>query len=130
MSKVEVTIDNDFVKSDLSVSDVIIDTSPPSPDLEDTNETLGLAPVPDPSVLGGGGLDEDCVEDDWTLTGAGDGEVLLMLTAGLEVIVMGSSAIVTEVTGTAVCLVTENASSSTILSAASTLRAGSSLLVS
>ena len=56
-------IDSDLVRSDLSVSDVITDTSPPSPDLEDTKETLGLAPVPDPSVLNGG-LDEDCVEDD------------------------------------------------------------------
>ena len=59
------TRDRDFVRRDLSVSVVIIDKSPPAPDLVEVTkeDILGLATVSGPRVLEDK-FDEDCVDED------------------------------------------------------------------
>ena len=55
------TRDRDLVRRDLSVSVVIMDKSPPSPDLVEVTkeDTLGLATVSEPDKF-----DEDCIDED------------------------------------------------------------------
>ena len=55
------TRDRDFVRRDLSVSVVITDKSPPSPDLVEVTkeDILGLATISEPDKF-----DEDCTDED------------------------------------------------------------------